>query len=54
MGTIHKTGCVLYAQNCGLEIEAGNNRIIKVKPDKANVKSEGDSRCPKSTSLCVK
>jgi len=41
MGTIHKTGCVLCAQNCGLEIEVENNRIIKVKPDKSNVKSEG-------------
>jgi len=41
MGTIHKTGCVLCAQNCGLEIEVENNRIIKVKPDKSNAKSEG-------------
>jgi anaerobic selenocysteine-containing dehydrogenase len=41
MGTIHKTGCVLCAQNCGLEIEVENNRIVKVKPDKSNVKSEG-------------
>jgi anaerobic selenocysteine-containing dehydrogenase len=41
MGTIHKTGCVLCAQNCGLEIEVEENRIVKVKPDKSNVKSEG-------------
>jgi anaerobic selenocysteine-containing dehydrogenase len=41
MGTIHKTGCVLCAQNCGLEVEVENNCIIKVKPDKSNVKSEG-------------
>ncbi len=41
MGQWHKTGCVLCAQNCGLEIEVENNRIIKVKGDKANVKSEG-------------
>jgi len=41
MGTIHKTGCVLCAQNCGLEIEVENNRIVKVKPDKSNTKSEG-------------
>ena len=41
MGTIFKTGCVLCAQNCGLEIEVENNRIIKVKPDKSNGKSEG-------------
>ncbi|MRR16179.1 MAG: molybdopterin dinucleotide-binding protein [Deltaproteobacteria bacterium] len=41
MGTIHKTGCVLCAQNCGLEIEVENNRIVKVKADKSNAKSEG-------------
>ena len=41
MGTIHKTGCVLCAQNCGLEIEVENNRIVRVKPDKSNAKSEG-------------
>jgi len=41
MGKIHKTACVLCAQNCGLEIEVEDNRIVKVKPDKSNVKSEG-------------
>ena len=41
MGKIHKTGCVLCAQNCGLDIEVENNRIVKVKGDKTNVKSEG-------------
>ncbi len=41
MGTIHKTGCVLCAQNCGLEVEVENNRIVKVKADKQNAKSEG-------------
>jgi anaerobic selenocysteine-containing dehydrogenase len=41
MGTIHKTGCVLCAQNCGLEIEVENNRIVKVRGDKTNAKSEG-------------
>jgi len=41
MGTIYKTGCVLCAQNCGLEIEVEANRIVKVKGDKSNVKSEG-------------
>ena len=41
MGTIYKTGCVLCAQNCGLEIEVEANRIVKVKGDKTNVKSEG-------------
>jgi anaerobic selenocysteine-containing dehydrogenase len=41
MSTIHKTGCVLCAQNCGLAVEVENNRIVKVKPDKSNVRSEG-------------
>ena len=41
MATIYKTGCVLCAQNCGLELEVENNRIVKVKPDKSNAKSEG-------------
>ncbi len=41
MGTIYKTGCVLCAQNCGLEIEVENNRIVKVRGDKSNAKSEG-------------
>jgi anaerobic selenocysteine-containing dehydrogenase len=41
MGTIHKTGCVLCAQNCGLIVEVENNRIVKVTPDKSNVRSEG-------------
>jgi anaerobic selenocysteine-containing dehydrogenase len=41
MGTIYKTGCVLCAQNCGLAVEVENNRIVKVKPDKSNPKSEG-------------
>lgn len=41
MGQWYKTGCVLCAQNCGLEIEVENNRIIKVRGDKSNAKSEG-------------
>ena len=41
MKTLNKTGCVLCAQNCGIEVEVKNNRIVKVKPDKSNVKSEG-------------
>jgi anaerobic selenocysteine-containing dehydrogenase len=38
---MHKTGCVLCAQNCGLTVEVENNRIVKVKPDKSNARSEG-------------
>ncbi|HPI92818.1 MAG TPA: molybdopterin-dependent oxidoreductase [Deltaproteobacteria bacterium] len=41
MGQWHKTGCVLCAQNCGLEVEVEDNRIVKVRGDKGNVKSEG-------------
>ena len=41
MGTKHITGCVLCAQNCGLTVEVENNRIVKVTPDKSNVRSEG-------------
>ncbi|HYA40065.1 MAG TPA: molybdopterin-dependent oxidoreductase, partial [Syntrophobacteraceae bacterium] len=41
MGKTYKTGCVLCAQNCGLELEVEKNRIVKVKPDKSNLKSEG-------------
>ncbi len=41
MGEWHKTGCVLCAQNCGLEILVENNRMTKVKPDKSNPRSQG-------------
>ncbi len=41
MGTVHKTGCILCAQNCGLEVEVEDNRIVKVRGDKGNVRSEG-------------
>jgi anaerobic selenocysteine-containing dehydrogenase len=41
MGTIHHTGCVLCAQNCGLAVEVEDNRIVKVKGDKTNPRSEG-------------
>lgn len=41
MGDWKKTGCVLCAQNCGLEVEVEGNRIIKVKGDKDNPRSKG-------------
>jgi len=41
MGTWHKTGCVLCAQNCGLEIRVDDNRMVKVRPDKENPRSQG-------------
>ncbi len=36
-----KTGCVLCGQNCGLEVLVENNRMVKVKPDKDNPRSQG-------------
>jgi len=36
-----KTGCVLCAQNCGLEVLVEDGRMVKVKPDKENPRSEG-------------
>ena len=41
MGKWHQTGCVLCAQNCGLEIWVEDNRMIRVKPDKSNPRSRG-------------
>ncbi len=41
MGTWHKTGCVLCAQNCGLEVEVEDNKIVNVKGDKDNPRSQG-------------
>ncbi len=39
--TWKKTSCALCGLNCGLEVQVEDNRIIKVKPDKENPKSEG-------------
>ncbi len=36
-----KTGCVLCAQNCGLEALIENGRMVKVRPDRENPKSKG-------------
>ena len=36
-----KTSCVNCALNCGLEVQVENNRIVKVRPDKNNPRSEG-------------
>jgi anaerobic selenocysteine-containing dehydrogenase len=41
MSAWQKTGCVCCAQNCGLEVLVENNRIVKVRPDKDNPRSEG-------------
>ncbi|MBN2282339.1 MAG: molybdopterin-dependent oxidoreductase [Deltaproteobacteria bacterium] len=50
MGTWHKTGCVLCAQNCGLEVYVENNRIAKVRGDKNNFRSKG-YMCRKGASI---
>ncbi|MBF0228049.1 MAG: molybdopterin-dependent oxidoreductase [Desulfamplus sp.] len=41
MGKWHKTGCVLCSQNCGLEVEVEDNKMVKVRPDKDNPRSRG-------------
>lgn len=41
MGTWKKSGCVLCAQNCGLEIWVEDNKIVKVRGDKDNPRSKG-------------
>jgi anaerobic selenocysteine-containing dehydrogenase len=41
MADWHKTGCVLCAQNCGLEVLVEDGRMTKVRPDKDNPRSQG-------------
>ena len=41
MGEWKKSGCVCCAQNCGLELMVENNRIVKVRPDRDNPRSQG-------------
>ncbi len=41
MDSWKKTSCVLCAQNCGLEMRIRDNRIVKVRPDKDNPRSQG-------------
>ena len=41
MGKWEKSGCVLCAQNCGLEMMIEDNRIVKVRGDKENPRSQG-------------
>jgi anaerobic selenocysteine-containing dehydrogenase len=36
-----KTGCILCAQNCGLEVLVENGRMTRVRPDKENPRSRG-------------
>lgn len=37
----HKTSCVLCAQNCGLEVQVQENRLVRVRPDQDNPRSQG-------------
>lgn len=39
--TWQKTGCVLCAQNCGLELQIEDDRIARVRPDQDNPRSRG-------------
>jgi anaerobic selenocysteine-containing dehydrogenase len=41
MAPWQKSSCVCCAQNCGLEVMVEGNRMIKVRPDKENPRSEG-------------
>ena len=41
MGEWYKTGCVLCAQNCGLEVLIEDDRMVKVRSDKNNPRSKG-------------
>lgn len=41
MSEWQKTGCGLCLQSCGLEVMVRDNRIIKVRPDKDNLRSQG-------------
>lgn len=52
MGDWKKTGCVLCAQNCGLEILVEDNRIAKVRGDKSNPRSKGYC-CRKGLSIAA-
>lgn len=41
MGEWLKTGCVLCAQNCGLEVLVEQGRMVQVRPDEDNPRSQG-------------
>ncbi|MCG8531734.1 MAG: molybdopterin-dependent oxidoreductase, partial [Desulfovibrionales bacterium] len=40
-GEWKKTGCVLCAQNCGLEMRVQDHKLVAVRPDKENPRSRG-------------
>lgn len=41
MGEWKKTICVLCAQKCGIEVEIEDNRIVNVKGDRNDPRSQG-------------
>ncbi|MDQ1240023.1 MAG: hypothetical protein QG577_2209 [Thermodesulfobacteriota bacterium] len=41
MDNWQKTSCICCAQNCGLEVVTEGNRILRVRPDKENLRSQG-------------
>ena len=41
MNEWQKTGCVLCAQNCGLEAEVRDGRMVNIRPDRDNPRSRG-------------
>lgn len=41
MGEWKKSSCIFCAQNCGLELMVEDNRIVKVRGDKDNPRSQG-------------
>jgi len=48
--TWHSTACVLCSNNCGIEVQVENDRIVKVRADKKNPFSRGYV-CGKSLSV---
>ncbi len=41
MNSWKKTSCICCAQNCGLEVMTSGNKILKVRPDQENPRSQG-------------
>ncbi len=41
MSEFQKTSCGLCLQSCGLEVLVKNNHIVKVRPDRDNLRSQG-------------
>ena len=50
MGTWHTTACILCSQNCGIEVEVEDRRLLKIHGDKAHPASQGYA-CEKAQRL---